>query len=423
MEKTDTRDSGQSLSRREFLRTGGMALAGAALAPSILTASAVAAEERSLEKSSKKIRIGVVGGGFGTSFHWDEHPNCVVEAVSDLIDWKRENLKKVYKCDKSYNSLEELIKDKNIDAVAVFTGAPDHVRHAVMCMKEGKHVISAVPAATTMEDAEELLQTVRKTGLTYMMAETSYWQQFMISARKFWEQKQFGDIYYSESEYHHGGMEYSLWFDADKKPTWRWGLPPMLYPTHNLAFIVGLTGERLTEVMCTGWKDDDPIIKGNTYKNPFWNETAFFTTNKGNSHRASVYWRGAFRGTVGARWYGNKMSFFSANPNGLGPVIARHDVTNASKDDAGFYVQEAALEQYAQVEWWKTDMLPQSMRHNSHHEGSHTFISHEFIDALVNGRRPAIDVYEALAMTVPGIVAHQSALQGGKPMKIPTFKG
>ena len=35
----------------------------------------------------------------------------------------------VYKCEKSYESLEELILDKNVDAVAIFTGAPDHVRH------------------------------------------------------------------------------------------------------------------------------------------------------------------------------------------------------------------------------------------------------------------------------------------------------
>lgn len=412
---TDT-NGNRTYSRREFVMGSALALAGTALASTLARAQGTSAPA-----SGKKIRIGVVGGGFGTQFHWDEHPNCVVEAVSDLKDYRRQALMDVYKCPKAYNSLEELIKDKNIDAVAVFTGAPDHVRHTVACMKAGKHVISAVPAAVSMEQAEELVDIVRKTGLQYMMAETSYWQQFMISARKFWEQKQFGDIYYSESEYHHGGMEYSLWFDENKKATWRWGLPPMLYPTHNLAFVVGLTGEKLTQVVCTGWKDDDPIIKGNTYGNPFWNETAFFTTDKGNSHRASIYWRGAFRGTVGARWYGNKMSFFSADPNGLGPVIARHDVTKSSKDDAGFYVQEAALESYEQPMYWKTHALPPAMRHDSGHEGSHTFIANEFIDALVTGRRPVIDVYEALAYTVPGIIAHQSALQGGKPMKIPSF--
>jgi hypothetical protein len=34
---------------------------------------------------------------------------------------------------------------------------------------------------------------------------------------------------------------------------------------------------------------------------------------------------------------------------------------------------------------------------------------------------PAIDVYEAVAYTAPGIIAHQSALAGGKPLKVPVF--
>jgi hypothetical protein len=61
------------------------------------------------------------------------------------------------------------------------------------------------------------------------------------------------------------------------------------------------------------------------------------------------------------------------------------------------------------------------MRHNSGHGGSHTFLTHEFIDALAHDRKPAIDLYESLAYTVPGIIAHESALKEGQPMKIPSF--
>ena len=61
------------------------------------------------------------------------------------------------------------------------------------------------------------------------------------------------------------------------------------------------------------------------------------------------------------------------------------------------------------------------MRHDSGHGGSSTFLSAEFIDALVEEREPSIDLYEALAMTVPGIIAHQSALNGGKQLEVPSF--
>ena len=49
------------------------------------------------------------------------------------------------------------------------------------------------------------------------------------------------------------------------------------------------------------------------------------------------------------------------------------------------------------------------------------FLAAEFVDAIVENREPAVDVYEAIAMTAPGIVAHQSALKGGELLKIPDW--
>ena len=398
--------------RREFLRRSGIALAGVALATELVGAE----EERRMDK---KIRIGVVGGGFGAAFHWHLDPNCVVEAVSDLREDRRKHLQDVYRCSKPYSSLEELIKDKDVDAVAVFTGAPDHVKHAVACMNAGKHVISAVPACISLDQAEELFAAQKKTGLTYMMAETSYYHPVFISARKLYAEGKFGDIYYTEAEYHHAGMEYVLWTDEQRGHTWRWAYPPMLYPTHCTSFLVGLTGERLTEVSCIGWGDGDPIMDGNPYENRFWNETALFKTDRGNAFRVSINWRGAFGGCERAQWYGSRMSLFEPDPNGVGPVI-RRATHEFAKDGAGYDVQQATFEPYA-VPNWAEQLLPEPMRVGGGHEGAEPFLTHEFIDALVNDRKPAIDIHEALAYTVPGIIAHKSAVEGGKQMKVPSF--
>lgn len=54
--------------------------------------------------------------------------------------------------------------------------------------------------------------------------------------------------------------------------------------------------------------------------------------------------------------------------------------------------------------------------------GFQDHLAHEFITAILENRRPLVDVYEALAMTVPGIVAHQSALKGGAALKIPQYE-
>ncbi|MEK7684537.1 MAG: Gfo/Idh/MocA family oxidoreductase [Verrucomicrobiota bacterium] len=408
--KTERRPPPADCSRREFLKRGGVAVAGVALATRPLMAA---------DTAPKKIRIGVVGGGFGTSFQWHEHPDCVVQAISDLRPERRERLMKVYHCSKAYNSLEELVLDKDIDAVAIFTDGPLHVQHTVEAMKHGKHVISAVPAAWgTLEQAELLLATVKKHGLTYMMAETGYYQQSTISARKFYQQGKFGSLYYCEAEYQHPGLE-TLYFENGKR-TWRYGLAPMHYPTHSSSQLIGVTGERLVEVVCHGWGDDSPILKDNAYGNPFWNESAMFRTDRGHAFRMNVWWKGAHRGCERAQWIGDKMSFYTSHPNGIGALLIRSG-EQMEKDDAGFARKAAAFEKYEQPEWWKTDVLPEPLRHSSGHEGSHTFLTHEFIDALVHGRRPSVDVHEALAYTVPGIVAHQSALKGGQQMKIPSF--
>ncbi len=405
------------LSRRDFLTGTGAAVLGAALHYGAARSESRAADWP--QDPDKKVRIGVVGGGFGCDFYWHEHPDCIVQAVSDLRPDRRKRLAETYKCGRTYKSLEKLILDRDVDAVAVFTGAPDHVRHSVAAMRAGKHVICAVPAGMTVEECEELIDTVKKTGLTYMMAETSHYHQSVISARRFLEKGDFGEVFYSEAEYHHPGLEVLFW-EKDGSKTWRYGFPPMHYPTHCTSYLVGVTGERLTEVSCIGWGDDTPILKDNVYRNPFWSETAFFKTNRGHAFRVAVYWNGAVRGCERGQWIGTKMSFYDPHPNGLGPVIVRSG-TQTERDAGGFSRQLSPFEKYDQPQWWRTDMLPAPLRHSSGHDGSHTFLTHEFIDALVRGRKPAIDVFEAVAYTVPGIIAHRSSLEGGRQMTIPVY--
>lgn len=405
-----TNMAASAINRRQFINKVSLVAATIATSPRF----AFAGEPT----SDRKIKIGIVGGRFGASFYFHEHPNCIVEAVSDLIPERKEHLMKVYNCSKSYESLEKLLLDPKIEAVFIATPAPDHARHVIATLNAGKHVLCAVPAALTLEECANIRDVVRRTGLTYMMAETSAFHQVVISARKFYRDGRFGNIFRSEAAYHHPGLE--VLFFENGKPTWRHGLPPIMYPTHCTSYLISVTGERLTDVNCIGWGDDSPWLKGNPYNNPFWNETAFFKTNKGNACSISVCWKGALIGTERGEWHGSKMSMYGKDPNGLGEIIV-HASEEIGRDDAGFQRKEPQLEHYDQPAWWNTDLLPKPLQHDSGHDGSHTFITHEFIDALINNRSPLVNIYEAIAYTAPGIVAHQSALKGGEYMKIPGF--
>src|SRR5207245_5348264 len=127
--------------------------------------------------SDRKLRVGIVGYGvckFGAEFGFQDHPNVEIVAVSDLVPERCVGLAKACRCQKTYASLEELVKDDRIEAVFVATDAPNHAPHCIDVLNHGKHVASAVPAVLgSLEEAHKLFDAVKASGLKYMMFETS----------------------------------------------------------------------------------------------------------------------------------------------------------------------------------------------------------------------------------------------------------
>ena len=366
--------------------------------------------------SGKIVRTGVVGGNFGSSFQWHLDPNCKVIAVCDLRDDRLNRLIEVYGPATTYKRFLDFLKHPGLDAVAVFTPAPLHVWMATEAMKAGKHVISAVPAGMSVEELEELLETVKKTGMKYMMAETSYYRPQVITCREWAQQGKFGTIFYSEAEYHHEGL-IPLLFDERGFPTWRHGFPPMHYPTHCLGILIPVTGERMVEVQAVGWGDGHEVLRTNEYKNPFWNETAFFKTSGEHSARVSIWWHVAAGGTERGCFYGNLMSYIMERPEGSPDTVAKISKEGNIVIDANGYPEgEVSIETYKEPRHW--DVLPPPMRVDTGQGGSHTAHTREFPSAIVQARWLAVNVHEAIAYTFPGIIAHQSALRGGEVMKI-----
>ena len=91
------------------------------------------------------------------AFGFQNHPNVEVVAVSDLKSDRCAALAEKVGVKKMYPSLEEMVKDDNIEAVFLATDAPGHARHAIEALNHGKHVAVAVPATFgSIEDGEKL---------------------------------------------------------------------------------------------------------------------------------------------------------------------------------------------------------------------------------------------------------------------------
>jgi len=129
--------------------------------------------------SDRKVRVGIAGYGlchFGATFFYQNHPNVEVVAATDLDPGRCAALAKAVGAKKTYPSCEEMIKDKDIEAIYIATDAPSHARLSIMALEHGKHVCSAVPAVFGFEaedEAERLFNAVGKSGMKYMMNETS----------------------------------------------------------------------------------------------------------------------------------------------------------------------------------------------------------------------------------------------------------
>ena len=69
-----------------------------------------------------------------------------------------------------------------------------------------------------------------------------------------------------------------------------------------------------------------------------------------------------------------------------------------------------------------SDRLPKEfLGHSNGHDGSHHFLVDDFVKACVSGKTPPNNAWESARYTVPGIIAHESALKGGVLMEVPDF--
>ena len=74
----------------------------------------------------------------------------------------------------------------------ISTDAPSHPRHCIEALKHGKHVAVNVPATFgSIEEAEQLFDVVKKSGLKYMMFETSCYHEDLYAMRQIYNAGRF----------------------------------------------------------------------------------------------------------------------------------------------------------------------------------------------------------------------------------------
>lgn len=377
------------------------------------------------------ISIGMVGmGWFGISFVrlFRDHPLIDRIALCDLdkdrLDWAS----KEFQITETYNSLEDICKS-DIQALVIITQPWLHAPQAVQAMQAGKHVYSAVPVVylpdgqQMLDWCDKVVQTSEKTGMHYMMGETSHYRAPSMYCRRRAAEGAFGHIALAEGNYMH---------DIDLPASnlrqvaqHRWGLQwdisksgdiPMYYPTHSIGGFLSAIKAHVTEVSCMGQQvpGDDWHRPDTIFANPFGNETAMFRLSNGAVARICEYRKIGHLGHEGFSLYGTEGSFVE------GPAGC-HWVTK--KDSTPLTVEQMRDPLPPEVDeaYRKTAKSQADKDIYGGHGGSHAYLANEFVQAVAADRPPAVNAWQAVRYLVPGIIAHESAKRGGELLKVPDW--
>lgn len=393
------------------------------------------------------LKIGICGvGSFGSRFIplFKVHPLVEEVCIADpFLDRLRRQAKR-FGIARTYASLDELCQS-DVDAIAIFTQRWLDGPQAVKALKAGKHVYSAVPTAVTLDEVTDLVETVKTSGLIYMLGETSYYYPSTLYCRDRFAKGDFGKFVYGEGEYLHD-MSHGFYEAYQHSGGDEWkrtaSFPPMLYPTHSISMILSVTGTRMTHVSCMGFVDDheDGIFRADVslWQNNFSNETAMFRTSDGGMCRINEFRRIGLSGGSSVRMsiYGTEASYEeqtnarvwnTKNPKemiDLSELLACKNVqiSEADRKEVPEDLIEAFFMGVSAIH--PIHRLPKEfLRLPNGHHGSHQFLVVDFVEACVSGKLPLNNVWAAARYCVPGIIAHESAKRGGELMEIPDFGG
>jgi predicted dehydrogenase len=371
--------------------------------------------------AQKRINVAIVGLGFGAEFIpiYQRHPHANLYAICQRTRAKLDAVGDAFSVETRYDDFNELIRDPNVDAVHINSPIPDHAWMSIAALKAGKHVACTVPMATSIADCKRIVDVVRRTGLTYMMMETVVYAREFLYIKELYDTGKLGKIQFLQASHQQ---------DMDGWPNYWPGLPPMWYATHCVGPMLALTNATAEYVSCFGSGTiRRELIK--CYGSPFAVETAHIKF-KDSDLTARIY-RSLFDV---ARKYRESIDFYGSKRAFEWTLIEHepHVLHTAKLPEAKIpkriTAPDFAKRLPAPIRRFTTkgvyDLAKKthlSFTQGAGHGGSHPHLVHEFVTALAEGRDTFPNARQSANWTCVGLCAHESALAGGKIVKLPAF--
>jgi predicted dehydrogenase len=297
----------------------------------------------------------------------------------------------------------------DMDAVVLANYFHEHAPFAIKALDAGKHVMSETACNATLAEGVALCQAVERTGLTYMLAENYPYTAFSQEMRRLYCTGEIGDVTYAEGEYNHPMAPEARIALAPGLNHWRNRIPPTYYCTHALAPLVYITDTRPVSVNAlsipnaavnaatTSVADPGAVILCRMDNGAVFRIFGLVLPGHSNWYRV--------HGTLGAMEITRGPGYF-----GPGQVRVWHEEWNRPE---GVPVERSYV-----PDWPEHGDLARQAGHG----GGDLWTNLHFAHAIRSGEPPFLDVYRGVAMSSVGILAWNSALNEGRPFKVPDFR-
>jgi len=364
----------------------------------------------------KPFNVAIIGLGFGAEFIpiYQRHPLANMYAICQRNEEKLQLVADAFKIEKAYTDYDELLKDPLVDVVHINTPIQNHAEQSLKALRAGKHVACTVPMATSVEDCRLIVEAEKETGCMYMMMETVVYSREFLFVKEMYQRGEMGRLQFLRASHQ---QEMAGW------PGYWEGLPPMHYATHCVGPVVALAGKDAGAVSCVGsGRIDEHLIP--KYGSPFAIESCHIQFR--DSDLSAEVTRSLFNTARQYREsfdvYGSKKSFEWTLVEHEQSVVHTGEVPERVSIPDYAHLLPEAIQSFTTGGVYDGDNNQHlSFIQGSGHGGSHPHLVHEFLTALAEKRQPFPNAKQSANITCVGILAHESALNGGVKMDMPEF--
>jgi phthalate 4,5-cis-dihydrodiol dehydrogenase len=136
--------------------------------------------------AERKLKLGIVGIGVGASEilpQMEQIPEFELVAAADVNPRVLETFRQRYRA-KTYESIEKLCSDPDVEAVWVSTPNKFHAVHSIIAANHGKHVVVEKPMAVTLAEAEQMIKASVKNNIKLLCGHTQSFGPHIRTMRK-----------------------------------------------------------------------------------------------------------------------------------------------------------------------------------------------------------------------------------------------